>query len=326
MRRSLRSWLWRVPIEQEVEEELAFHVEMRRREGKPLEPADVERVRRTCLEIARKRDREMRLTEWLGDAWADIRFAVRQMRSSPGFTLVATLTLALGIGANSAIFALADATLLRPLAYADPGRIVALTERSAATPSTLMSLPVLRDIREQNQSFEALAAITAGAGGGPLVTAPDGTTETVERQTVTTGFFEVLGLTPIAGRTFRAEDDGPAPATVIFSESLWRSRFAADPSVIGKTVRLNGVPFTVLGVVPDAAQLTRPARMWTLMPQVPALDQLGFRIYEVLGRLKPGVTIDAARADVEGIAARIASEHSDAGAGFGLAVEPFRDC
>src|SRR5688572_16000588 len=325
MKRSLRSWLWRVPIEQEVEEELAFHVEMRRREGKPLEPADVERVRRTCLEIARKRDREMRLTEWLGDAWADIRFAVRQMRSSPGFTLVATLTLALGIGANSAIFALADATLLRPLAYADPGRIVALTERSAATPSTLMSLPVLRDIREQNQSFEALAAITAGAGGGPLVTAPDGTAETVERQTVTTAFFEVLGLAPIAGRTFRTEDDGPAPTVVIFSESLWRSRFAADRSLIGQTVRLNGAPFTVIGVVPDAAQLTRPARMWTLMPQVPALDQRGFRIFEVIGRLKPGVTLDAARGDVEAIGARIASEHADAGVGFGLAAEPFRD-
>ena len=84
---------------------------------------------------------------------------------------------------------------------------------------------------------------------------------------MTTGFFEVLGVAPIAGRTFRAADEGPTPAVVIFSESLWRSRFAADVSLIGKTVRLNGAPFTVVGVVPDDAQLTRPARMWTLMPQ-----------------------------------------------------------
>jgi putative ABC transport system permease protein len=326
MRRSLRSWLWRVPIDQEVEEELAFHLEMRRREGKPLEAAEVERVRRACLEIARKRDREMRLTQWLDDVAADIRFAFRQMRASPGFTFVATLTLALGIGANSAIFALADVTLLRPLPFADPGRVVAVVERSAAAQRLPLSPPTFRDIREQSRSFEALAAVLSGAGGGPLVTAPDGTVETVERQTVTTGFFEVIGVAPVAGRTFRSEDEAPAPTVVIFSESLWRSRFAADVSLIGKTVRLNGEPFTLVGVVPDAAQLTRPARMWTLIAQVPeALNQRVFRFFETVGRLKPGVTLDAARSDVEAIGARIAREHSDAGAGFGLAVTPVRD-
>src|SRR5687767_9635828 len=325
MRRSLRSWLWRVPIEQEVEEELAFHLEMRRREGKPVDAAEVERVRRVCLEIARKRDREMRLTQWLDDVGTDIRFAIRQIRASPGFAFVAILTLALGIGANSVIFALADVTLLRPLAFPDSGRVVAVMEHSVAAPRLGMSLPTLRDVRERNRSFEALAAVAQGAGGGPLVTAPDGTVETVERQYVTTGFFEVLGVVPVAGRTFGSVDEGPRPATVIFSESLWRSRFAADVSLVGKTVRLNGEPFTVVGVVPDWAQLTRPARMWTLMPQVPALDQRAVKAFEVVGRLKPGVTIDAARGDVEAIGARIAREHSDAGASFGLAIEPFRN-
>ena len=325
MRRSLRSWLWRVPIDQEVEEELAFHLEMRRREGKPLQAADVEHVRQACLEIARKRDREMRLTQWLDDIAADIRFAFRQMRASPGFTVVATLTLALGIGANSAIFALADVTLLRPLPFADPERLVAVIERSAAAPRLPVSSPTLRDIREQSGSFDALAAVLGSAGGGPLVTAPDGTVEPVERQAVTTEFFEVLGVAPVAGRTFRSEDDTPAPTVVIFSESLWRSRFAADVSLIGKTVRLNGAPFTLVGVVPDGAQLTRPARMWTLMGALPPLtNQRTFRLFDVVGRLKPGVTLDAARSDVDAIAARIAREHSDAGAGFGLAVEPVR--
>ena len=325
MRRSLRSWLWRVPIDQEVEEELAFHVEMRRREGKPLDAAEIARVRRACLDIARKRDREMRLTEWLGDVSTDVRFAIRQMRASPGFAFVATLTLALGIGANSAIFALADITLLRPLPYAESGRVVAIMERTVSAPRTGVSPPTLRDLREQSRSFEVLAAIAQGAGGGPLVTAPDGTVETVERQYVTTGFFEVLGMAPIAGRTFHAADETPRPATVVFSESLWRSRFAADRALIGQTVRLNGEPFTVVGVVPDQAQLTRPARMWTLMADIPAFNRRAFRLFEVIGRLKPGVTIDAARADVEAIATRIAREHTDAGAGFGLVIEPIRN-
>ena len=288
MRRSLRSLLWRVPIHQEVEEELAFHLEMRRREGKPVDAAEVERVRRVCIEIARRRDREMRITQWLDDVGTDIRFAFRQMGASPGFAFVAILTLALGIGANSAIFALADVTLLRALPFPDAERVVALMERSVAAPRLGVSSPTLRDIRAQNRSFEALAAIAQGAGGGPLVTAPDGTVETVERQYVTTGFFEVLGAIPVAGRTFRSDDEGPRPATVIFSESLWRSRFAADVSLIGKTARLNGEPFTVVGVVPDWAQLTRPARMWTLMPQIPALDQRAIKGLEVVGRLKPG--------------------------------------
>jgi hypothetical protein len=200
MRRSLRSWLWRVPIEQEVEEELAFHLEMRRREGRPLEAAEVERVRRACVGIARKRDREMRLTQWLGDVATDIRFAARQMRASPGFTLVATLTLALGIGVNSAIFALADVTLLRHLQFADSDQVVAISEYSVTAARVPLSRPTLRDIREQSGSFEGLAGIVQGAGGGPLVTSPDGTVETVERQYVTPGFFEVLGVSPIAGR------------------------------------------------------------------------------------------------------------------------------
>jgi putative ABC transport system permease protein len=248
------------------------------------------------------------------------------MRVSPGATFVATLTLALGVGANSAIFALADVTLLRPLPFADPGRLVSVMEHSAAAPRLPVSTPTLRDIREQSRSFEALAAVLGGAGGGPLVTAPDGTVETVERQNVTTEFFEVLGVAPIAGRTFRSEDQAPVPAVVIFSESLWRSRFAADVALIGKTVRLNGEPFTLVGVVPDWAQLTRPARMWTLMAELPAFtNQRAFRIFDVVGRLKPGVTLEAARSDVEAIGARIARDHADAGAGFGLAVEPVRD-
>src|SRR6187549_2816757 len=141
MKRSLRSWLWGVPLDQEVDDEIAFHIEMRTRDlvDKGLDPriarevvlariGDASRLKRTCVGLGRKRDREMRLTRWIEELRDDVRFAVRQLRMSPGFTLVATLTLALGIGANSAIFALADAALVRPLPFPEPDRLVVLSE------------------------------------------------------------------------------------------------------------------------------------------------------------------------------------------------------
>jgi putative ABC transport system permease protein len=326
MRRSLRSWLWRVPIEQEVDEELALHVEMRRREGRPLDEADIEQVRRACLAIARKRDREMRLTEWLRDLARDAKLAVRQMRASAGFTLVATVTLALGIGANSAIFALADATLLRPLPFREPDRLVAIVERTAAQPDLAVSIPTFDDLSKQSRSFGGLAHIQLGAGGGPLVTGPDGSVEAVERQSISANFFDVLGIVPVAGRAFRPSDGGPSPRVVIFSESLWRGRFHADPALVGGTVKLNGLPFTVVGVVPDRAQYTRPARMWTLTGDVPPfVRQRSIRVVEVVGRLKPGVSVAAARADLAAVAARITADHSDVDKGFALDAEPLRD-
>ena len=176
MKRPLRSWLWRVPVEQEVDEELAFHVEMRRREGRPLNDDEVEQVRRACLAIARKRDREMRLMQWLGELAGDVRFAVRQMRASVGFTLVATVTLALGIGANSAIFALADATLLRPLPFLEPDRLVAVVRAyRGEVPRLAVSLPTLEDVAQSEPELRRAGGDSMGAGGGPLVTAPDGT-------------------------------------------------------------------------------------------------------------------------------------------------------
>jgi putative ABC transport system permease protein len=202
----------------------------------------------------------MRMTQRLEGVRSDVRLALRQLISAPGFTVVASLTLALGIGVNSAIFALADAALLRPLPFSQPERLVMLWERLPTSPQTGVSPLNMRDWSLQSRSFEGMAAVQRGMGGGPLLTAPDGSIETAERQSVTTNFFDVLRVTPIVGRTFRPEDDGPSPRVVLLGEAVWRRRFNSDPSIVGRLVRLNGQPYTVVGVVGDAVQFSRPTK------------------------------------------------------------------
>jgi len=338
MRRSLRSWLWRVDVHQEVDEEIAFHVEMRTRElvERGVDPkaardivlariGDVRRLKRTCIDLGRKRDREMRITRFLSELRDDVKFTLRQLKAAPGFTLVAAITLALGIGANSAMFALADATLMRPLPYPASDRLVMVWERSATLPRVPVSPVNFRDWLNQQRSFDAVGAITLGAGGGPMVEAPDGSVQSAERQTVTAAFFDALGVAPIAGRTFRAADaQRGATPVVVMGEALWRTRFGADPTVVDRVIRLNGEPFTVVGIVPDTAQLQRPARIWSLLPDLPPDFPRGSRFLQVVARLKPGVTLEAARADLEVVAGRLARAHPDTNTEWSVTVDPLR--
>ena len=267
----------------------------------------------------------MRLTEHLDNLRGDVRLAVRQLAAAPGFTLVAALTLALGVGVNSAIFALADAALMRPLPFGQAERLAMLWERLPTAPRTGVSPLNMRDWNLQSQSFEGMAAVQRGMGGGPLLTAPDGSIETAERQSVTANFFDVLRVTPIAGRTFRPDDDGPSPRVVLLGEAVWRRRFGSDPGIVGRSVRLNGQPYTVVGVVGGTVQFSRPAEIWTLSPQFPDIPRLRtIRAFEVVARLKPGVTIEAAQAELGVIAERLANQYPDANTGAGVIVEPIR--
>src|SRR3954467_9927172 len=191
----------------------------------------------------------MRITQGLEELRSDVRLSMRQLISAPGFTVVAALTLALGIGVNSAIFSLADAALMRPLPFGTPERLVMLWERTPTAPKTGVSPLNMRDWSLQSQSFEGIAFVQRGMGGGPLLTAPDGSIETAERQSTSVNFFDVLEVVPIVGRTFKPEDDGPSPRIVMLGEAVWRRRFSADPSIVGRPVRLNGEPYTVVGVL-----------------------------------------------------------------------------
>jgi putative ABC transport system permease protein len=268
----------------------------------------------------------MRLNQWLEEMHNDLRLAVRQLVAVPAFTIVAVLTLALGIGVNSAIFALADAALMRPMPFGDPERLVMLWERLPTSPKTGVSPLNMRDWSAQSQSFEGIAAVERGMGGGPLLTAPDGSIETAERQVVTANFFDLLHVTPVVGRTFRPEDlsDG-TPRVVLLGEAVWHRRFSSDPSIVGRLVRLNGQPYTVVGVIADAVQFSRPAEIWTLSPPVPDVPRLrAARAFQVVARLKTGVSIDAAHAELAVIADRLAREYPEANKGSGVIVEPVR--
>ena len=267
----------------------------------------------------------MWLTERLEEVRSDMRLAVRQLISARGFTLVAALTLALGIGVNSAIFSLADAALMRPLPFGEPERLVMLWERTPTSPKTGVSPLNMRDWNLQSRSFEGIAYVQRGMGGGPLLTAPDGSIETAERQSTSANFFDVLEVVPIVGRTFKPEDDGPSPRVVLLGEAVWRRRFSSDPSIVGRLVRLNGQPYTVVGVVANTVQFSRPAEIWTLSPQFPDIPMLrAQRAFDVVARLKTGVTIEAAQAELDVIADRLALAYPEPNKGTGVIVEPIR--
>jgi putative ABC transport system permease protein len=334
MKRSLRSWLWRVPVDQEVEEELAFHLEMRRREGKPIDAADIERVRRACLDIARRTEQQMRLTTWFEERRADIRFALRQLRRAPGFAAVAVLTLALGIGANSAIFALADATFLRALPFAHPAdRLVALYESRGPGVIFPVSQADFADWRDQNRTLTATAAVMMSQA---TIAGPDGTPEQLPARLVTVRFFDVLGVTPLVGRTFQASDLKPNPQAVVVSEAFWRSRLGADPSAVGRSLVLNGRPLDLVGVVPASFELPPLAgaipmiartQVWMLFETAnPALPGVRFsHLLTVIGRLKPGESLDRAQTDLGAIASRLAEQFPDTNKGHDVTVQPLRE-
>jgi putative ABC transport system permease protein len=335
MRRLLRSWLWRVPIDEEVDEELAFHIEMRRRElvGRGMAPgqarelaerrvAELARVRRVCAGIARRRDREMRMTQWVEELWSDVRFALRQLRISPGFTALAAVTLALGVGANSAIFALVDATLLRPLPYDDPDRLTMIWEGVPSRPRGAVAPLDFHDFHQRNRTFESMAAVYPYAR---RMTAADGSAEQIPAQQVTPGFFDMLRVRPVLGRAFLPSDVAVPPHVAILSEGLWRGRFGADPGVLGRVIQLDAQPFTVVGVMPADFQTFGTARLWTVWAEIPGMDSRGNRFMQVVGRLAPGVSLAAAQSDLDQVAAGLAREYPATNKDRGVTVAPLRD-
>lgn len=261
----------------------------------------------------------------LADLWSDLRYAMRSLRNQPGFALVAILTLALGIGANSAIFALADATLLRPLPLPEPERLAMLWESTETTPRGGVAPLNLIDWTERSRTFEDMAGFVPGVGG-MVMAGTDGAAQTVPRQWVTAGIFDVLGIEAIVGRTFTLEDDRARVNAVVLSESFWTNRFNADPGIVGSDIRLDGELFTVLGVVPDEAQLIGRTSLWGLVAieGVPAQAR-GARFMRAIGRLKPDVTLESATADMAAVADGLSREYPDTNQGRGVSIAALQE-
>lgn len=256
----------------------------------------------------------------LADLCADIRYAWRGLLRQPGFALVAILTLALGIGANSAIFALADATLLRPLPLPEPERLMMLWEKTDTDPRDAVSPLNLFDWRSRNKTFDGIAGYIPNVAG-MVMSGKDGRAETVPRQWVTAGIFNVLGINPILGRTFTRDDDRAKLNAVVLSESFWKQRFDSDPAIVGQPMRLDGEAYTVLGIVPDSAQLIGRSSMWGLI-SIEDLEPRARRahVLAAVGRLKASASIQAAGSDMDTVASGLARDFADSNQGRGIAM------
>jgi putative ABC transport system permease protein len=262
----------------------------------------------------------MRLRRLVDEFRDDVRYAVRQLWRAPAFTVVATITLALGIGANSAIFALVDTTLLRPLPFPDANQLVMAWEHSRSAGYGRVSPPNLIDWNERSRTFEGFAGFRPTVGG-MVMNGADGKAETVSRQWVTSGFFSVLGIKPIAGRTFLPSDN-KSGEFVVLSEAFWEARFGRDPNVIGSPLRLDGNLYTVVGVVPKELQLSGQTSIWAMISIDRDPRARAAYFFNVVGRIKPGVTLEAAGADMTAVAAGLAREFPKTNEGRGVALQP----
>ncbi|HLJ78595.1 MAG TPA: ABC transporter permease, partial [Acidobacteriaceae bacterium] len=312
-----------------------FHVERHAedlmRRGMPREEA----MRRAKAELgslaaARENTRQAWGTRWFDEVRGDLRFAFRLLAKSPGFTLIAVGSLALGIGANTAIFSVVNAVLLRPLPFPHPEELVVVTEASTQQGGidTGLSYSDFEAWRQQSRSLGDIAGfqfhdLTLTGKGDPVA---------LDTVVTTPNLFSLLEVNPVAGRTFSAEDGvrGAAPVAVV-SEKLWRSRWGGDPGMVGQTITLDQRPFTVVGVMPENFHFPLGAAnedVWIPLAQDPLfgpwMNRTGGHWLRVVGRLRPGASLQAARTEMVNLAVRRAKEDPANNAGFTAHLTPLQ--
>ncbi|MGA6958583.1 MAG: ABC transporter permease [Candidatus Acidiferrales bacterium] len=331
----LRSLFRRRELDRELDEELRDHISRKTYEyvAKGMQPQEARRA--ALLEIrgverCKEECRETRRIDWIQDLIQDLRYGLRVLAKSPGFSTIAIAILALGIGANVAIFSIVQAVLLKPLPFPDPGQLVFLSEAKPQNGITSAgaSYDNFNEIRAQKGVFSELAGFTTHQ----LTLTGRGEPAPADTGDVTPEFFTLLGTKPVIGRVFVPDDNKPgAPTAVILSESVWRDRFVADPNVIGSSVSLDHRPYTVVGVMPDEPSVIfspRRIQFWIPIAQDPLfgpwIPRQDLRWLAVIGRLHAGVSFAQAQSGMEVVAAQLAKKFPTENSGWVIRLQPLQ--
>jgi putative ABC transport system permease protein len=299
--------LWkREELGRDLDEELRSHVEMRAVDNLSAGMVEAD-ARRDALKrfgnvtLMKEKTREVDIMGWIETAAQDLKFAARMLRKSPGFTAIAVLTLALGIGANTAMFTVVESVMVRPLPYAHATRMAAIGMGDAENVGNVSYLNY-RDVRDQTKLMDAVACYMQDVG---VVQGKDGSVS-VSASRVTPNVFDILGVQPLLGRTFREEEGQVGgPQSVLLSEGMWRNNFGADPQIVGRTVRVNDQARIVVGVMPRAFRFPETGGsdvakgVWIPMQPTEEMEkERGYNLFSMVGMLKPGVTVAQEQAEL----------------------------
>ncbi|MFN2564165.1 MAG: ADOP family duplicated permease [Gemmatimonadaceae bacterium] len=332
-------------IADDVDAELAAHFQLRTEEliEAGFTPADarnearrrfgdVDYTRRYCRDLDAQREQEKRRMTLIDELRQDLTYALRSLRAAPGFALVALLTLALGIGANTAIFSVVRGVLLRPLPFPNADRVVRLWQASHVNdqPRVTLAEPGFRDLRAATRSFSSMGAYWYGPGSSGIDMTGSGAPQRVEGAFVSDGFFETLRAPAFLGRTLRPEENIRGNDRVaVLAHGFWQRHFGSDPAILGRPITLDGVPHTVVGVMPP--DFTYPGErldVWVPLSRI-AEDAIprrrDNRFLDVVGRLAPGVTPAQAHTDVAANVRRLAEQHPEDKLYPDVTVMPIRE-
>jgi predicted permease len=310
-----------------MQRELALHIEqlVKERLAEGMSESEARRAARRefgPLEVTMEQCRDMRHTNVIDNLVRDIRYALRTLARSPGFTVGALLALALGIGANTTVFSVVNSVLLRPLPYTDPDRLVMVFASRPHSERGNASVAEFLDWRAAVRSFQTLDAIDPSR----FTLTGDGEAVQISGLSVTATFFETLGAQPLLGHTFTSgEDQSGREPTVVLSERLWRSRYASDPDIVGKAITLEGRLHIVIGVMPTSFEFWhRGVEAWAIFPLRPPTRR-GPHSLRGLARLRPGVTLAQAAAEMETIAHNVERANPKDYANLRFPVVPLRE-